>query len=246
MLFVTRVTDACGLNLNNSFSKTTLTTMLNHAMQEALFFDLGLVEYQRVYSLQKRLVELVAKGRFQQTLLLLEHFPVYTVGLSGSEKPLEGVQALKVDRGGDVTYHGPGQLVGYPIFRLKSRRVSRYIRKLEESLVILLKKYSIEGVIKEGYPGVWVGKEKIASIGVRIKDNVSYHGFALNVTVDLNAFQYIRPCGIDVTMTSMQNLLSREISMPQMKRNYVKVFEKCFDMGLKQESANLLERVFSL
>lgn len=246
MLFVTRVTDACGLTPSNSFSKTTLTLMLNHAMQEAVFFDLGLIEYQKSYNLQKRLVELVAEGSFQQTLLLLEHFPVYTVGLSGSEKPLEGVQVLKVDRGGDVTYHGPGQLVGYPILKLKSRRVSHYIRKLEESLVILLKKYSIEGVIKEGYPGVWVGNEKIASIGVRIKDNVSYHGFALNVTVDLNAFQCVKPCGLNVTMTSMKNLLSREISMPQVKRNYVKVFEKCFDFELKQESANLLERVFFL
>lgn len=215
-------------------------------MQEAVFFDLGLIEYQKSYTLQKRLVELVAEGSFQQTLLLLEHFSVYTVGLSGSEKPLEGVEVLKVDRGGNVTYHGPGQLVGYPILRLKSRRVSHYIRKLEESLVILLKKYSIEGAIKEGYPGIWVGEEKIASIGVRIKDNVSYHGFALNVTVDLNAFQCIRPCGIDVTMTSMQNLLSGEISMPQVKRDYVEAFEKCFDVRLKQERGNLLERVFSL
>lgn len=211
-------------------------------MQEALLFDLGLIEYQKVYTLQKRLAELIAEGSFQQTLLLLEHPSVYTIGKSGSENT-KGVHVLKVDRGGGITYHGPGQLVGYPLLTLKNRRVSHYIRKLEECIVLLLKKYSINSFIKKGYPGVWVKKEKIASVGVRIKDNVSYHGFALNVTVDLNAFQCITPCGLDVTMTSMQKILCKEISMSQVKRDYVKAFEKIFNVHLNQKDSALLEKV---
>lgn len=210
--------------------------------QEALLFDLGILEYQKAYALQKELVEMVADQKFPQTLLLLEHPSVYTMGKSGSEKNLlKEIQVKKVDRGGDITYHGPGQLVGYPILYLKNRKVSHYIRQLEESLTLLLKEYCIDSFIREGYPGVWVGKEKIASLGVRIKKDVTYHGFALNVTVDLEAFQYIRACGLDVTMTSMQKVLKRKISMQKVKRDYVQCFEKCFRLKLEQKETDLLE-----
>ncbi len=208
--------------------------------QVVLLFDLGLLPYEEAYSLQKTLVQLVAEREFPQTLLLLEHPPVYTVGKSGSEQNLsDHIPVLKVDRGGDITYHGPGQLIGYPLLQLESKRVSHYIRTLEESLILLLKKYSIEGSIKEGFPGVWVGGKKIASIGVRIKRGITYHGFALNVTVDLSAFQVIKPCGLDVTMTSME-MLSRPISMQEIKAEYARSFETCFEVKLKQKM-NLLK-----
>ncbi len=215
-------------------------------MQEVLLFDLGIIEYEKAYVLQKRMADLIAEGKFQQTLLLLEHFPVYTIGKSGSERSLQNdIQVLKVDRGGDITYHGPGQLVGYSLLHLGKRRVSQYIWKLEESLVLLLSNYCIEAQVRKGYPGVWVGEEKIASVGVRIKDDVTYHGFALNVTVDLEAFHRIKPCGLSVTMTSMQKILSRVISMETVKRDYAKAFEKCFDVDLKEESSDLLEKIHS-
>lgn len=211
--------------------------------QEAVLFDLGLVAYEKAYTLQKRLVELVSKQKFPQTLLLLEHPPVYTVGKSGSRKVfLKDLKVLEVDRGGDITYHGPGQLVGYPILHLKGRRVSQYMRKLEESLILLLKEYSVKGTIKEGYPGIWVGEEKIASIGVRIREGVTYHGFALNVTVDLGAFQVIKPCGLDIAMTSLAKLM-KKVSMEKVKRDYARSFEKCFDLTLTQRTTDLLERM---
>lgn len=201
-------------------------------MKKALLFDLGLVDYPTVYTLQKILVEKVAANNFCQTVLLLEHLPVYTVGKSGSHT--KHPDALHVDRGGSITYHGPGQLVGYPILYLESKRVSHYIRTLEKSLIYLLNTYTIPATIKEGFPGVWVGTEKIASIGVRVKNNVTYHGFALNVTVDLSPFQCISPCGLDVTMTSMQKLLSTPVRMDTVKTDYKKTFESCFHIKLEQ------------
>ncbi|MBU7016638.1 MAG: lipoyl(octanoyl) transferase LipB [Theionarchaea archaeon] len=210
--------------------------------REAFIFDLGLIEYQRAYTLQKTLITLINRGDFPETLLLLEHLPVYTIGKSGSKNGLK-IAVIEVDRGGDITFHGPGQLVGYPLIYVGDRKVSRYIRNLEESLVLLLEKYSIEGIVKKGYPGVWVGNEKIASIGVRIKDRVTYHGFALNISVDLAAFHQIRPCGLDVTMTSMENILSRKIEIHNVKNDYRKAFEQQFDFSLKLQNNDLLEEI---
>lgn len=209
--------------------------------QDVLYFDLGLAEYQNVYTLQKRLTECVAERTFQQSLLLLEHPPVYTMGKSGSEESLlKNIPVVRVDRGGDITYHGPGQLIGYPILTLKTRKVSQYIQNLEESLILLLHQYSIQGETKKGYPGVWVQDQKIASIGVRIKKGVSYHGFALNVTVGLDAFQCIKPCGLDIAMTSMQDLLSQDVSMQDVKKKYVGAFETVFGVKLKNGDSEQL------
>lgn len=211
--------------------------------ENVMWFDLGLTEYMYVYDVQRTLAFCVAQGTFPQTLLLLEHEPVYTVGKSGTGNQLQGTHALEVDRGGGITYHGPGQLVGYPILRLGSRRVSTYIRTLEESLILLLKEYGIPASIKEGYPGVWVGPEKIASIGVRVRDLVTYHGFALNVTTDLEPFNRINPCGLDISMTSVTEQTHQDISMDQVKTAYRKVFEQCFNAVLEQGTLDLLEKV---
>ncbi|MBU7015368.1 MAG: lipoyl(octanoyl) transferase LipB [Theionarchaea archaeon] len=211
-------------------------------VETAVWFDLGLTEYMHVYDLQKRLAFWVARGKCPQSLLLLEHEPVYTVGKSGSKNQLPGICALEVDRGGGVTYHGPGQLIGYPILRLGSRRVSTYIRTLEESLILLLEKYGITASIKEGYPGVWVGPEKIASIGVRVRNMVTYHGFALNITTDLEPFNRINPCGLDISMTSVKEQIHQDIPMDQVKAAYEKVFEQCFDLILEQGNTAHLEQ----
>ncbi|MBU7047016.1 MAG: lipoyl(octanoyl) transferase LipB [Theionarchaea archaeon] len=210
--------------------------------REAFIFDLGLIDYEKAYTIQKTLTTLINRGDFPETLLLLEHPPVYTMGKSGSKNGLK-IPVIEVDRGGDITFHGPGQLVGYPLVYVEDRKVSRYIQNLEESLIHLLKKYSIKGTIKKGYPGVWVGDEKIASIGVKIKDKVAYHGFALNVSVDLAAFHQIKPCGLDVTMTSMEKVLSKKIDMCHVKNDYKKAFEQQFNVELKPKNNDLLEEI---
>lgn len=210
-------------------------------VEKVVWFDLGLAEYMIVYELQLRLASSVAQGIFPQTLLLLEHESAYTVGKSGFKNQPQGIQAVEVDRGGGITYHGPGQLIGYPILHLGSRRVSTYIRTLEESLILLLKGYGITASIKEGYPGVWVENEKIASIGVRVRNTVTYHGFALNVTTDLEPFNRIKPCGLDICMTSVKEQTHQNIPMNQVKTAYKKAFEQCFNVVLEQGTSDQLE-----
>jgi lipoyl(octanoyl) transferase len=214
-------------------------------VEKAVWFDLGLAEYMAVYELQQRVASWVARETLPQTLLLLEHEPVYTVGKSRSKNQPQGIHAVEVDRGGGITYHGPGQLIGYPILRLGSRRVSTYIRTLEESLILLLKEYGITASIKEGYPGVWVENKKIASIGVRVRNTVTYHGFALNVTTDLEPFDRIKPCGLDICMTSMREQTHQDVPMDQVKIAYMKEFEQCFDAVLEQGSIDQLGKLWN-
>jgi lipoyl(octanoyl) transferase len=188
---------------------------------------LGRVEYAEGLELQQRLVEDRRAGRIGDTLLLLEHPAVITLGVRTRGKPpnivatdavleREGVAVFETGRGGDVTYHGPGQLVGYPILDLRPDRcdVHRYVRDLEEALIRAARTFGIEGVRVPGLTGVWVGppgrEEKLAAIGVRISRWITSHGFALNVTTDLRHFDLIVPCGIaDRGVTSLERLLGR-------------------------------------
>lgn len=180
---------------------------------------LGTVEYQAAWDLQRRLVEDRAAGRIPDQLLLLEHPHTFTIGRSGtrdhllvSPEQLVTLRAtvLDVDRGGDITYHGPGQLVGYPILDLtaRGRDVHAYVRGLEEALIRLLARFGIAAGRSPGLTGVWVGDEKIAAIGVRITRWITLHGFALNVNPELAYFEAIVPCGIrDRGVTSLAKLL---------------------------------------
>jgi len=207
------------------------------------YYDLGRISYETAYTLQKTLVTLLYQQKVHQCLLLLEHDPIYTIGKAGKGSPPEGTPHIYVDRGGDITYHGPGQLVGYPILRLQSKKISSYIYKLENSLIALLKKYHISGSIKEGFPGVWVGTEKISSIGIRVTNNITYHGFALNVNTCMEAFKKIRPCNMDVTMTSMEILTGKNISMDDIKMDYCQVFAQCFQVPVTPGDVSLLLKV---
>ena len=204
---------------------------------------LGRVDYQAGLDLQAALVEDRRAGRIGDTLLLLEHPPVITLGVKtrhgakhiiASEEELarQGVAVFDTGRGGDVTYHGPGQLVGYPIFDLKPDRcdVHRYVRDLEEALILALREFEIEGGRVKGLSGVWVGEpgreRKIAAIGVRISRWITSHGFALNVATDLRHFQLIVPCGIaDRGVTSVEGELGRAVSMPEIEGAIVRGFE---------------------
>lgn len=181
---------------------------------------LARIPYAKALELQRRLArERIEKRRKNDLLLLMEHPPVVTLGrgfqpqhLSTPQPLLEarGIEVHEIERGGDVTFHGPGQLVGYPIFDLTEHRTDLhwFLRQLEEALIVALEQFGIEAQRREGYTGVWVQERKIASIGIHVRQWVTWHGFALNVTTDLSYFDLIVPCGIPgVRMTNIQREL---------------------------------------
>ena len=196
---------------------------------------LGVIGYAEALDLQQALVDSRRAGRIPDTLLLLEHPPVITLGvktrgsrdhvLASAEALGEaGVEVHDTGRGGDVTYHGPGQLVGYPIFDLNPDRrdVHRYVRDLEEMLIRAVARLGVEAGRVEGLTGVWVGprgrEEKVAAIGIRISRWITSHGFALNVSADLDHFKLIVPCGIaDHGVTSLERLLGRAVGMAEVE-----------------------------
>ncbi len=213
--------------------------------------DLGLIPYAEAWALQNRLASEVAAGQSSETLLLLEHPHTYTCGRRGgrdhilaTEQELArlGATVLDVDRGGDVTYHGPGQLVAYPIINLRrdghTIDYHAYLRDLEQTLIDTLADFAISGTRLQGDSGVWVttagGEEKIAAIGVRVDGmGITTHGIALNVTTDLSYFARIVPCGIrDKGVISMQNLLSPPPSMRQVKVAFTRHFARTFGFSM--------------
>lgn len=185
----------------------------------------GLVEYEQALQLQRNLHSEVAESQRPNTLLLLQHPPVFTAGRRTleSEKPTDGSTVIDVDRGGKITFHGPGQIVGYPIVRLKNPNdVVGFVRELETSLIAVCKEYGIDAQRYCERSGVWIrdarGDRKIAAIGIRVARGVTMHGFALNVNPDLSYFDRIIPCGIsDAEVTSMAKELNREISIPEVE-----------------------------
>jgi len=184
----------------------------------------GTVPYAEAVSLQERVLAARDREEVPDVLLLLQHPAVITVGrrsdlghLLADEETLaaRGVELHETARGGDVTYHGPGQLVGYPIFSLvdRGRDVHRYLRDVEEALILALAGFGIQGGRIPGLTGVWVGEEKVAAIGVGVRRWVTWHGFALNVSTDLDAFRLIVPCGIrDRGVASLERLLGRQVT----------------------------------
>ena len=196
--------------------------------------DLGLVEYAQALTWQETLVKQRCRGAGEDLLLLLEHLPVFTLGRGGDERHLlnpRQVPVYRVGRGGDVTFHGPGQLVGYPILDLThhGRDVHAYLRALEAVLIAALAEYSLRARRRAGLTGVWVGEEKIASIGVGVRRWVTYHGFALNVNTDLTYFADIVPCGLaGVRMTSIAQLLARPVALAAVKTGVAETFARSF------------------
>jgi lipoyl(octanoyl) transferase len=203
---------------------------------------LGLVDYQAALDLQKDLVEQRKLGLISDQLLLLEHPHVITLGARNHHSRAhvlatpeslarQGVALFETGRGGDVTYHGPGQLVGYPILELpKDRRdVHRYVRDLEEVLIGAVAEFGITAGRIPGLTGIWVREQKLAAIGVRISRWVTSHGFALNVSTDLSRFDLIVPCGIaDKGVTSMERLLGRSMATAEVHDAVVRAFTRTF------------------
>ena len=200
--------------------------------------ELGRRPYREAWAWQHQVHAAVAEGRQAATLLLVEHERVITFGRKGGRENLRaseaelqarGFELLHIERGGDVTYHGPGQLVGYPIFPV-GRRVRDYLRALEGALVDLLKLYGINAAGSPGYAGVWVGDEKIAAIGVAVQRHISFHGFALNVHTDLSDFESIGPCGIaDRGVTSISRLIGREVPLTEVTPLLIRAFQDHFE-----------------
>jgi lipoyl(octanoyl) transferase len=215
---------------------------------------LGVVPYADALALQARLVEARRADRIPDQLLLLEHPPVITLGVRArndrshvlaSPATLEarGVALFETGRGGDVTYHGPGQLVGYPILDLRPDRcdVHRYVRDIEEALIRASALLGVAAARASGLTGVWVGDAKLAAIGVRIARWITSHGFALNVSTNLDHFNLIVPCGIPKAVTSFEKLLARSVPLTEVEAAISTAFADVFDRELHDASAGTVQ-----
>jgi lipoyl(octanoyl) transferase len=203
---------------------------------------LGRTKYAECWSYQQELLERRSAGEIPDTLVLTEHDHVYTVGANGvpshilasaAELDALGATVISTDRGGDVTYHGPGQLVAYPILDLERHRkdLHWYLRALEETIIRLLARYGVEAARCEPYTGVWVGQEKLCAIGVRTSRWVTMHGLALNVNTDLRYFAAIIPCGITHRgVSSLARLLDSSVDMTELSRAFVVEFAEVFHL----------------
>ncbi|MFO7544457.1 MAG: lipoyl(octanoyl) transferase LipB [Trueperaceae bacterium] len=215
-----------------------LETLVLDASPPFEVLDLGTLAYDEAWGVQHEVHAEVVAGHRAPTLLLVEHPPVVTFGRKGGRDHLlvpeaelraRGFQLHDVERGGDVTYHGPGQLVGYPVFRV-GRHAERHLRRLEQALVALLAEYGIDATGSPGYAGVWVENAKVAAIGVAIQRDVSLHGFALNVTTDLSHFDLIVPCGLNGKgVASIASLTGRRVPMADVKERLVRCMRAVFD-----------------
>lgn len=225
-------------------------------MEDVIYRDLGTVDYKECWDYQQRIFDalVAAKGAESadavQTLILCEHPHVYTLGKSGHEENMLingdllsriGATYYRIDRGGDITYHGPGQLVGYPILDLDrlGLGLKEYIHALEEAIIETVAEYGIKGGCSEGATGVWLepdekgGLRKVSAIGVKSSRFVTMHGFSLNVNAHLEYFTYINPCGFtDRGVTSMEKELGEEVNMDGVKKVFCEKFAKIFKVHL--------------
>jgi lipoyl(octanoyl) transferase len=208
---------------------------------------LGRVDYQVALALQERVRNAILESRNRETLLLLEHDSVITIGRhAGSANVLAtpeelqrlGVSLARASRGGDVTFHGPGQLVGYPIFRVRGG-VRAHMMRMAEGVRLVLAELGIEAAWRDSHPGLWVGQEKICAVGIHVRRRVAIHGFALNVDVDLDGFRNIVPCGIvGAGVTSIARLGLLPPSLETLAERVASAFERSFDMRMQRVRAN--------
>ncbi len=226
----------------DSFGQTSAS---DSPQRRAFLWTTGPVAYEPVWLLQRRMVEARLAGGGEDALLLLEHEPTYTLGrrtraehVGGDESALRqtGAAVYRIERGGSVTYHGPGQIVGYPILRVTDYCAGpkAYMHKLESVLIRTLALWEVEASRRPGYPGVWVGERlaKIAAMGTHWRRGISMHGFALNVTVDLAPFARILPCGIDdCRVTSLAHVLGREPEVELVKAQLAQAFAQEFELN---------------
>lgn len=219
---------------------------------------LGILGYEEAWNLQREVGERVLRGEIPETLLLLEHYPVYTVGRGAhgslnnllwdeERRAQEGIQLFQVDRGGDITYHGPGQLVGYPILNLQhyGRDLHQYLRQLEEAIIRTLQGYGLQAGRMPHHTGVWVGEDKVAAIGVKASQWITQHGFALNVDPNLAHFSGIVPCGIsDKGVTSLAQLLDKPMTIAEVQPGVEESLAQVFDWHYENVSTRDFKNIF--
>jgi lipoyl(octanoyl) transferase len=214
-------------------------------------FRLGMIDYEDALRLQNRLAEARGGEKIEDILLLLQHPPVITMGKSGKVQNVlapqavqeKGIKVIFTDRGGDVTYHGPGQMVIYPILnlRLHGLSVPGYVWKLEETVIRLLDRFGVKARRIEKLRGVWVENEKVAALGVHLSRWISKHGLALNVNTNLDPFDLINPCGTGRRATSMARILGRELPMEEIETLTIQCFADVFGVSISQEPMEKLE-----
>lgn len=214
------------------------TRGLKPTLRQLTLIDAGLMRYAEALALQRSLVDGKKAGDATDYLVLVEHPPVVTLGRKAEEGHLvvprealaaRGIDVADIERGGDVTYHGPGQLVGYPIVDIKQRGIAldKYLRLLEEALIETLLAFGVEGSRRKGLTGVWTAQGKVAAIGVAVTRWITFHGFALNVNIDPAEFGVIVPCGLaGEKVTSMRAVLGRPVDMNEVKRVVADALEK--------------------
>jgi lipoyl(octanoyl) transferase len=226
-------------------------------MRKCLLLKPGMVEYGKAWQLQKRLFAARMSGRIEDILITLQHPPTYTLGrrdknvnhflIDKKQLRKRGFSIYRVDRGGAATYHGPGQLVCYPIIGMKAFTEDYYfyLRMLEEVMIKTLRNYKIKSRRIEGLTGVWVGEEKVGFAGVRIVGGTTMHGFSLNVNNDLSPFNMIVPCGIrNITVTSLSNLLKTNIDIRETTDLIIRNFNKVFKTETRISSVKeVLEKI---
>jgi lipoyl(octanoyl) transferase len=204
------------------------------------YCDLDFIDYKEAWDLQKDVLNLRSDEKINDVLFLLEHPHTYTLGkvadknnLISSKEYLENnkISVYEIDRGGDITYHGPGQIVGYPIIDLKSWEMDthKYLRALEEVIIQTCAEYGVQGTRNPKYTGVWIGDRKIAAIGIKVSRWITMHGFAFNINTDLDLFNGIIPCGIsDKEVTSLSKEINKDISISEVKEKLVNNFKNAF------------------
>lgn len=226
--------------------------------RECLVGYLGVVPYDLALRLQQALLSARAEGLIPDVLLLLQHPPAFTVGRFRGEEDIvvprelltrEGIAVFHTNRGGSVTYHGPGQFIGYPVLNLKEKGLSvrQYIWSLEEVIIRFLHTIGIQGHRVADHRGVWVGDKKICSVGVNVSRDISTHGFALNVSNDMRYFQYIRPCGLaSEVMTSVSELSGHSVEVETVVSDAIHCFSEVFGLGCKRRDDTCLAMLGAL
>jgi len=217
-------------------------------MAKLIYTASGQLDYSAALALQERIVELKQREHSADVILFVEHPHVYTLGRGGKSSNVlvpQEVPVMRTNRGGDVTYHGPGQLVVYPIIDLRSKLrkdVHRYLRNLELSAIQTLKDFGLEGTRRPPYTGIWVGNRKIAAIGIAVRRGITYHGLALNVKVDLSYFKRIVPCGLSwADVTSMEKELGVVPSIAEIREKFLYHFGELFGYSTIEQREGLVD-----
>lgn len=214
---------------------------MNKEARKLVYCDLGLIDYKEAWDVQKSIHQLRVENKIDDVLFLLEHPNTYTLGKIADKENLVGdkkylsdnkISVYEIDRGGDITYHGPGQIVGYPIISLTNWKqdTHKYLRAIEEVIIKVCSEYGLEGSRVDKYTGVWIEDRKICAIGIKVSRWITMHGFAFNINTDLNLFNGIVPCGIsDKEVTSLMHELKTELLIDEVKEKIIHHFDEIFN-----------------